>query len=74
MQSKPGVEGFVSTINKLVSTGMSYTDAIVSFCEKNNIEVEAAAGFIKTDATLKAALQREFEDLNMLPKSSRLPL
>lgn len=74
MQLTPGVEGFVSEINAMVSNGWSYTDAIVAFCSKNNIEVEAAAAFIKTDAKLKAALQKEFEDMNLLPKSSRLPI
>ena len=74
VKMKIGPEDFLSDIRELVKEGMSYTDAIVHYCDKNNIEVEVAAGFIKHNAKMKAQLQQEFEDLNLLPKIPRLPI
>lgn len=53
---------------------ISYMDAIVYYCEANNIEVETFAKVIKTNDMLKAKIQSEAEHLNYLPKSSVLPI
>jgi hypothetical protein len=53
---------------------LSYMDAIIHYCEENNIEVEVFAKAIKTNDMLKAKLQREAEGLNYLPKSASLPI
>jgi predicted metallopeptidase len=53
---------------------ISYMDAIVYYCEENNIEVETFAKVIKTNDMLKAKIQSEAEGLNYLPKSSVLPI
>lgn len=53
---------------------ISYMDAIVYYCETNNIEVEAFAKVIKTNDMLKAKIQSEAEKLNYLPKSNVLPI
>lgn len=53
---------------------ISYMDAIVYYCEENNIEVEAFAKVIKSNDMLKAKIQLEAENLNFLPKSSVLPI
>lgn len=53
---------------------ISYIDAVTYFCEKNGIEIEIAAALIKNNSRIKSAVQIEGEDLNILPKSARLPL
>lgn len=53
---------------------ISYIEAVTYFCEKNNVEVEIAAALIKGNPRIKSAVQIEGEDLNILPKSARLPV
>lgn len=66
---------FYEEIDKLVSDqGIPYLDAVVFYCEKYNIEIETAAAFIKSNSRMKSALQVEGEDLNFLPRTSRLPI
>lgn len=66
---------FYSEIDHLVKVhGLNYLDAIVHYCEKNNMEVEAAASMVKSNFRIKSALQTEGEDLRFLPRSARLPI
>ena len=66
---------FLHQIEKLVSTkGTSYVDAVVYYCEKNNIEIETVAAMIKGNAKIKAQLRSDYEDLNYFPKTAKLPL
>jgi hypothetical protein len=51
-----------------------YMDAILIYCERNNIEVETVADLIKHNSVLKAKLQYEAELLNMMRKTNRLPI
>lgn len=51
-----------------------YMDAVVYYCEKNNLELETAAAIIKGNSKFKAIIQNEGEDLNLLPKTAKLPL
>jgi hypothetical protein len=53
---------------------MDYMEAIVAYCEKNSLEIEVAANYIKKNAMLKAKIQQEAEDLNFLEKTARLPI
>jgi len=55
-------------------TDTEYIDAVVEWCAKHNIEVETAASIIKSTPTLKSKIQMEAEDLNVLPKTARLPI
>ena len=63
-----GIEEIVSKHN------ISYIDAVVLYCEKNNIEIESLAKLIKSNTMLKAKIQTEAESLNFLPKSNTLPI
>jgi hypothetical protein len=66
---------FMQEIDKLVDENkMEYIDAVIHFCTLNDIEIETAASLIKGSAKMKAKIQLEAEELNYLPKSSRLPL
>lgn len=66
---------FIEDIEKLrLVKNMEYIDAVVHWCEKNKIEVEYAASFIKKDAVMKFKIQEEAENLNVLKRSARLPI
>jgi hypothetical protein len=67
---------FAQEIEALVhgDDGMSYIDAIIHFCEKNNIDVESVPKLISKP--LKEKIKYEAMELNFLKRSSRarLPL
>lgn len=53
---------------------MEYIDAVVYWCEKNNVEVEYAAALIKKDSVILSQIQTEAENLNILKKTAKLPI
>jgi hypothetical protein len=66
---------FVEEIEKLCKTkNIEYIDAIVFWCQKNNLEVETAAYWIKKDPVMKSKIQLEAENLNILKRGARLPV
>ena len=68
-------EKFIKEIESLVTRyNLDYMDAVVHYCEKNNIELEAAEGIIRSNLRIKAKLQDEAEELNFLPKRAKLPV
>jgi hypothetical protein len=50
----------------------SYMDAIVLYCEENEMEVESAAKLLNT--RIKEKLEVEFMELNYIPKVNTLPV
>lgn len=75
MNSMTRMKVICETIEELVwKHDISYMDAIIYYCEENNIEVEIFAKAIKSNDMLKAKLQLEAESLNYLPKSAMLPI
>lgn len=66
---------FVEEVERIKrSKDVDYIDAVITWCEKNNLEVETAAYWIKKDSVLKAKIQIEAENLNIIKKTSeRLP-
>jgi len=66
---------FAAEIEELIwKHDIEYIDAVILYCEKNNLEVETAASLIKMNAELKSKVQSEAEVLNFIPKVSRLPI
>lgn len=66
---------FIKDIESIVSDKkIEYMDAVILYCEVNDVEIEAIAGLIKGSAKIKARIQQEAEDLNYLPKSAKLPI
>jgi len=65
---------FAQEIEKLVQTNidMNYIDAIVYFCEQNNIDVESVPKLISKP--LKEKIRYEATELNFLKRSSRAKL
>jgi hypothetical protein len=53
---------------------MEYIDAVVMWCERNKLEVETAAYWIRKDSTMKAKIQAEAENMNILKRGAQLPL
>ena len=67
--------GFVEEIEKLCKEkNIEYIDAIVFWCEKNKLEIETAAYWIKKDPAMRAKIQAEAENLNILKRGARLPI
>ena len=65
---------FAQEIESLVQKNedMSYIDAIIHFCEKNNIDVESVPKLISKP--LKEKIKYEAMELNFLKKTSRAKL
>jgi hypothetical protein len=65
---------FAQEIESLVQTNadMNYIDAIVYFCEKNNIDLESVPKLISKP--LKEKIKYNAMELNFLKKSSRAKL
>ena len=58
----------------VIDKRIPYMDAIVWYCEKNDMEVEVAAKLL--NGIIKAKIEAEAIDLNFLstPKGSKLPI
>jgi len=53
-------------------TKMTYIDAILYYCEENKLEPETAGQMV--GGKLKQLVQEEAEDLNLVQKTSKLPI
>ena len=66
---------FIEEIESLcIDRNVEYIDAIILWCERNNLEIEYAAELIKKNAVIKFKIQIEAENLNFLKRSARLPI
>ncbi len=65
---------FAQEVEKIVQTNpeMGYIDAIIYFCERNNIDVESVPKLLSKP--LKEKIKCEAMELNFLKKSSRAKL
>ena len=65
---------FAEAIEKLVllNKDMNYIDAIIHFCEQNNIDIESVPKLISKP--LKEKIKYEAQELNFLKRSSRAKL
>ena len=72
---KSSVE-FIMEIETIVKEkNIEYIEAIVLYCERNNLEVETVATIIKQNQVIKSKVQYEAENLNMVKRgSARLPI
>lgn len=66
---------FIKEIEDIVwAKDVSYMDAILFWCESENVEIEQGAALAKKSIVLKAKLEEEAENLNFMKKTSRLPI
>lgn len=72
MPTKEEMLKFAKAIEKIVSeTDYNHMEAIVEYCKETGMEIELAASLVNTN--LKSKIEADAQDLNMLPKSQRLP-
>lgn len=62
---------FHKEVDKLVEGGADYIDAVIHWCERNNLEIEYAASLIKSNSSSKAKLLTAAEQLNFMEKKAR---
>ena len=72
LQTQTSAEFYTKIIKLVEDTKLSYMDAVMHYCDLNNMEPETAAQLVNTK--LKAQIREEAEELNYLPKSAKLPL
>lgn len=66
---------FYKEIDKLVRNhNLSYMDAVIHFCEKNDMEIETAAAMVKSNFRIKSQVREEGETLNLVQRKAKLPL
>jgi len=59
-------------MNMAIDERIDHMDAIATYCERNNLEIEVAATLI--NEALKSIIEGEAMELRFLPRGSRLPL
>jgi Phage late-transcription coactivator len=75
LDNRVTVNNFQTTIESWVhKKGMGYLEAIMFYCEQHNIEIEAVASLIRKSEAIKAKLEAECEDQNMILKQPKLPI
>lgn len=67
-------ESIIVEIQRYIESGIPYIDAVVEYAEVNEIEIEVLGEMIKNSPLLKAQIQYEAEELNMLEAIPRLPV
>ena len=72
LQTQTSAEFYTKIIKLVEDTKLSYMDAVMHYCDLNNMEPETAAQLVNTK--LKAQIREEAEVLNFLPKTAKLPL
>ena len=72
LQTQTSAEFYTKIVKLVQDTKLSYMDAVLHYCDQNNMEPETAAQFVNTK--LKAQIREEAEILNFLPKTAKLPL
>lgn len=66
---------FTDDIQQMVKDhGLTYLESIISWCESNNVDIEHVIPLIKKSSVIKAKLEVEAHDLNLLEKTSKLPI
>ena len=73
MPSRDEIKNFSMMIEKMaVDEHLTLMDAICHHCKETGLEIEVAASMISS--ALKAKIREEAQELNLLKKSSKLPI
>jgi hypothetical protein len=59
-------------MNMALEERIDHMDAITTYCERNNLEIEVAASLI--NESLKSIIEGEAMEMRYLPRGGRLPL
>ena len=72
MPTKDEMLKFAIAIEEIVSkTDYNHIEAIVEYCKQTGMEIELASTLVNSN--LKSKIEVDAQDLNLLPKSTRLP-
>lgn len=74
LQKKFDANVFSMDIESRVRHGSTYLEAIVEFCEENEIAMMSITSLVKKSDVIRSKLEAECMDLNLLEKSAKLPL
>jgi len=73
MPSRDEIKNFSMMIERMATDmKVGLMDAICHHCKETGLEIEVAATLISS--ALKAKIREEAQDLNLLKKSSKLPI
>lgn len=73
MPTKTEINEFSEMISKKsAELQCSHMESIIHHCEETGMEIDVASSLISS--ALKAKIREEAQDLNLLKKSSKLPL
>lgn len=68
-------QDFLRDVEEIVyESGTDYVDAVLDYCARNGVEVETAAAMVRKSESLRSKLQREAEDLRLIPRTAKLPV
>jgi hypothetical protein len=56
------------SISSMISQGVPYIDALITFAEQNGLEIETVAAIIKRSSILKEKVRAEAVQLRMVKK------
>lgn len=72
MATKDEMMKFAIAVEEIVSrTDYNHIEAIVEYCKQTGLEIEMASTLVNSN--LKSKIESDAQDLNLLPKSNRLP-
>lgn len=73
MPTKTEITEFSTTIsNKVANDKLSHMDAVVAYCEETGMEIDVASTLLSP--TIKAKIREEAQELNLIKKTSKLPI
>jgi hypothetical protein len=59
-------------MNMALEERIDHMDAVTTYCERNNLEIEVAASLI--NESLKSIIEGEAMELRYIPRGGKLPL
>lgn len=65
---------FYDAVERMTRGGSTVMDAVVEYCERNNLEVESVVPLVTRNANLVSRLRDEAEAVNAIERVSHLPV
>jgi hypothetical protein len=74
MEEAMKAEQILVEIQGYVNEEVSYIDALVYYAETNNLEIDLIGEIIRRSPVLKSKVRDDAERLNMVERSTKLPI